>query len=352
MKCHHTNIHYIHPDDSLEIKDSNSFNDYIDIFNDCEYFISYDPLSYLQIISVLCGCICIVYPLEDVNKEDWYKKTALYEYMIENDLKDIAGISYGNTPVEIERARNTVSLLKDQLFQINQWFLEKKVKSFINDIQYWEKNSNSIKNIYIYKQYRKMYDLDTIFYRNFYPELKSRLHNKQQTISHYNNIGVYNGSFACEKQFFDTYPEFNVDFYNEFHSDIKACNMNKFQLMYHYHSQGKNEDRITSKKHFENVYPEFNLDFYNEFHYDLKKCNMNHFELMKHYHLSGKNEGRIVNENQFQNLYPDLDLEFYNEFHPDLKECKFTRPMLMFHYHTYGKNEPHRILNEKYFYQF
>jgi hypothetical protein len=53
MHSYHKNIKYIHPPVSKEIISSYKFEDYINIFNSCEYFISYDPLTYLQIISVL-----------------------------------------------------------------------------------------------------------------------------------------------------------------------------------------------------------------------------------------------------------------------------------------------------------
>jgi hypothetical protein len=89
---YHNNISYIHPNDSFEIKRNHTQINYIEYFNKYKYFISYDPLTFLSIISILCGCISIVYPIENVSKLNWYKKTAVYEYMKSNNITQLYGI--------------------------------------------------------------------------------------------------------------------------------------------------------------------------------------------------------------------------------------------------------------------
>ena len=390
MDCYHKNTKYIHSTNSREITRFHKFEDYIDIFNSCEYFVSYDPLTYLQIISILCGCICINYPIENVSKEDWYKKTAFYEFMIENGLQDIPGIAYGDGEIEIERARKTISLLKEQIIQINKWFLEKKIKSFILDINNWGNNNNLLKNIYtcdkIYENlnsyFQEVYPaFDPEFYSIFYSDLEIYNFNQSKLINHYHNYGKNEGRLFSVNQFYELYPDFNVYFYRIFNPTIN----NPYQLMSHYHNYGKKEEIIISEKQFQELYPEFNLDFYSEFHSDLKSHNFTQHIFMYHYHAYGKKEGRICSMNQFleqfpdfhkkflpefnlnltdlkfqpyqlmsyysndkkeqcidiifknfQELYPDFDVEFYKKFNPDLSH--FNNFQLMYHYHTIGFN--------------
>ena len=118
----------------FEITRDTLSTEYNIIFNKYKYFICFDPLSFLQIISILCGCICIVYPIKNISKQEWYKMTALYEYMIENNIENIYGIAYGNCPDEISFAEKTIHLCKKQIDHINNWFIQKYVNNFINDI--------------------------------------------------------------------------------------------------------------------------------------------------------------------------------------------------------------------------
>jgi hypothetical protein len=79
----------------FEVTRDHSQNDYIEIFGKHEYFISYDPLTFLSIIALLCGCVSIVYPIEGVSKMDYFKMTPFYQYMVEKNCFEIYGLAYG-----------------------------------------------------------------------------------------------------------------------------------------------------------------------------------------------------------------------------------------------------------------
>jgi hypothetical protein len=142
---YHKNIINIHPKDSFEIKRNHTQINYIEYFNKYKYFISYDPLSFLTIISILCGCISIIYPMEKVSKQDWYKKTAVYEYMRTNNITQLYGIAYGNSQEEIEFAEKTIHLVKIQWDDIIKFNLQ-TIEKFRNDINKFEKMNNTINN--------------------------------------------------------------------------------------------------------------------------------------------------------------------------------------------------------------
>lgn len=142
---YHENITNIHPDDSFEIRRNHTQNNYIEYFNKYKYFISYDPLTFLSIISILCGCISIVYPIENVSKSDWYKKTAVYEYMKSKNITQLYGISYGNSQEELEYAEKTIHLVKIQWDDILKFNLQ-TIDKFRNNINNFEKMNNTINN--------------------------------------------------------------------------------------------------------------------------------------------------------------------------------------------------------------
>lgn len=142
---YHKNITNIHPNDSFEIKRNHTQINYIEYFNKYKYFISYDPLTFLSIISILCGCISIVYPVENLSKLDWYKKTAVYEYMRSNKITELYGIAYGNSQEELEYAEKTIHLVKTQWNDILKFNLH-TIEKFRNDINNFEKMNNTINN--------------------------------------------------------------------------------------------------------------------------------------------------------------------------------------------------------------
>jgi hypothetical protein len=144
----HKKISMIHPKDSFEITRNHSQEDYIKIFNNHKYFISYDPLTFLSIIAALCGCISIVYPIDGATKEQWLEMTAIKGFFNEKRINNIYGIAYGYTPDELEYAENTIHLVKEQWDDFKK-YENSLVKNFIYDINHFNEMKNTIKNNYI-----------------------------------------------------------------------------------------------------------------------------------------------------------------------------------------------------------
>ena len=136
----------LHPPDSYNILRALSPNEYISVFNKHKYFVSYDPLTFLVTIAVYCGCVAIVHPIDNMSKEEWYKNTIYSEYT--KTGKPIYGISYGNSPEELEFATSTVHLAKDQWDNEIGLSYKSTVVSFVQDMLNFEKNVNTLQNNY------------------------------------------------------------------------------------------------------------------------------------------------------------------------------------------------------------
>lgn len=72
-----------HGDNAIKV-DGLSHQEMAQVFNDCQYFISYDLYTMYSRYAAMCGCISIVIPESDLTKEQWRPK-------IENRY----GIAYG-----------------------------------------------------------------------------------------------------------------------------------------------------------------------------------------------------------------------------------------------------------------
>ena len=144
---YHSFITFIHPIESFEIIRDHNQDDYIQFFNQYEYFISYDVLTFINIIAAICGCISIVYPIEGVSKYEWLKMTAVWSYLKANNLDNLYGIAYGID--DIEYARETIHLVKNQWDEIHDFSLKKSILPFLDDINNFENLENTIENNYL-----------------------------------------------------------------------------------------------------------------------------------------------------------------------------------------------------------
>ena len=104
--------YFIHPDDSICI-DNFSLNENINIFLECDKFYCYDNVSFLAVISVLCGCQTILnsnYPgFKDIR--EIYKIYSPWMYY---------GMAYNDNLESLEFAKNTKYILIDILKKINK----------------------------------------------------------------------------------------------------------------------------------------------------------------------------------------------------------------------------------------
>jgi hypothetical protein len=143
----HKNIRCIHPNNSYMIS-GESQEQLIQIFNHFEIFISYDPLTFLNIMAALCGCISVVYKIDGLSKEEWIENTCISRYLkLKNET--LYGVAYGYE--EIEYAKQTIHLVKQQWMDFQSFMIEQTVVPFLNDIKNTDnisKLQNTVDNVY------------------------------------------------------------------------------------------------------------------------------------------------------------------------------------------------------------
>jgi hypothetical protein len=123
-----------------------NFNDYLNIFNKCQYFVSYDPLTFMTFIAALCGCIAIVNPCEGMDKKTWLQNTGLWPYLVKNGLDNINGIAYGMD--DVQHAINTRVFLREQLLDFCKFCQLETVNPFIKDIKNFYRQPNTVEAVF------------------------------------------------------------------------------------------------------------------------------------------------------------------------------------------------------------
>ena len=91
----------------------------------------------------MCGCISIIYPINGISKKEWYKTTAVAKYLQDNNINNLYGIAYGNSEEELEYAKITIHLVKNQWDDIISYF-KNDILNYINDI-----NNKNVENLFI-----------------------------------------------------------------------------------------------------------------------------------------------------------------------------------------------------------
>lgn len=144
---HKNGIQILHPPDSVELGHFNNYNELVNFFNGFEYFICYDPCSFLVFLAGLCGCIPILHKVDDISKEQFFtgkgdKNSCFYEYYLNHPYTNYPGIAYGIE--DIEYAKSTIHLLPDFLHKQIEYTNNKSVNRLINDLRNFENNVNTI----------------------------------------------------------------------------------------------------------------------------------------------------------------------------------------------------------------
>jgi len=119
-----------HPADALCIDDFASKGDkeYLkEVFNRYETFICYDDISFIPVQAALCGCVSIVIPRDPDN-------AFLNSYGIADTKRH--GVAYGNTPEQIQWAKDTVHLAHNDLKKQEETTIA-QVQKVINDCYEW-----------------------------------------------------------------------------------------------------------------------------------------------------------------------------------------------------------------------
>ena len=228
----------------FEITRGHNQTEYIEIFNKHEYFISYDPLTFLNIIAIHCGCVSIVFPIEGVSKIEYFKMTPFYQYMVEKNCFEIYGLAYGMSYEEVTYSKNTLHLAKQQMTDIQNWLHDKYVNQFIVDINNWDKNKNVLE-YYKKSMLENINIFDVEFYKSVHNDL-SHMSNKQAT-DHYYFYGINEKRLTSKKHFYEMYPDFDINFYKATYNDLSNYSNN--MLLHHYYFYGESEGRLTIKKY-------------------------------------------------------------------------------------------------------
>jgi hypothetical protein len=147
-KCHyHKSLQYAHPPKSFEIKKEHKLIDCINIFNKREIFICYDPLTFLNIIAALCGCISVIIKVDGISTQvEWLKTTAVGAYVKNNEIDKLYGIAYGIA--EIGWANETKHLVAQQWVDILEYCKSQTILPFLKDIENFENAENTIQKIF------------------------------------------------------------------------------------------------------------------------------------------------------------------------------------------------------------
>jgi hypothetical protein len=121
--------------------------DCINIFNKREIFICYDPLTFLNIIAALCGCISVVIKVDGLpTQADWLKTTAAGAYVRDKGIERLYGIAYGIG--EVGWANQTKHLVAQQWVDILEYCKSQTILPFLKDIEDLENAENTIQKIF------------------------------------------------------------------------------------------------------------------------------------------------------------------------------------------------------------
>lgn len=236
-------VDFFHPRGSFEV--TRSETEYLQIFNQYEYFVSYDPLTFLSIIAALCGCISIIYPIKGVSKQEFYKKLCAHQYLTEMG-EDLYGVAYGNRSDEIEFARNTLHLVKGQWNGFEN-YQKKTVESFLRDIEDWDRQENTIDQCY-YQNHSETaildLQMDCPYYKLFNDDLKHM--NNAQLIQHYQLHGCRENRMINRQSFHEKYREFGVGAYREYNKDLQHF-QTEYDLIQHFWTHGRFEKRVINR---------------------------------------------------------------------------------------------------------
>jgi hypothetical protein len=143
---YHKNLVPFHPEDSVLLEYSN-YGELVEKFNQYEYFICYDPVSFLIFLAGLCGCVPILHKVENVSKEEYFTgradaNSSFYLYYLTHPYTNYPGIAYGME--EKEYAKDTLHLLPDLLNKQIEYTNNYCINNFIQDMRDFSGNKNTV----------------------------------------------------------------------------------------------------------------------------------------------------------------------------------------------------------------
>ena len=126
-----------------------------------------------------------------------------------------------------------MNILKNYMFFNNQYKgLSKNQLMF--QYQKDKKNPSIICSFKEFKEKYPHFDID--FYKNAYDDLKNK--NNKELIQHWIHFGVFNNYISSKYDFYNKYPQFNI---NEYQEKKHLKNKNENEILFHYLNIGKYE---------------------------------------------------------------------------------------------------------------
>jgi hypothetical protein len=107
----------------------------VDVFNTSTHFYTYDPYTALIHFAILCGCQTVIYPIDNIDAENYFKNS-IYTYKDKSYTKNII---YGTSKYNYINGESN-----DYENMCNQYL--STVNNFLNDII--NENTKLISNIY------------------------------------------------------------------------------------------------------------------------------------------------------------------------------------------------------------
>ena len=134
---HHTDgITIMHKEHDMELTRTHTMQQHIHAFRTHEYFVLYDPYSYYAQLAAMLGCIPIIHPLANTTKHEWLLNSGyLAGYMEYYDVEDAYGIAYGWDDSEVQYARQTLHLVREQLWAVKEFANSVTVGRFVRDVK-------------------------------------------------------------------------------------------------------------------------------------------------------------------------------------------------------------------------
>jgi hypothetical protein len=110
----------------IELDFVKSHEEFIQIFNTTKYFVCYDPLCFLVIIALLCGCVVVQDPVDNYSESEWIYASLGVR------MDKFPGIAYGLS--NLDYARNSMHQSHNVCMKlINS--RDDSFNSFVNDIK-------------------------------------------------------------------------------------------------------------------------------------------------------------------------------------------------------------------------
>lgn len=139
-----------HNENDTNITEDLTPEEYIYIFNTHKIFICYDTLTFFTCISLLCGCITIIYDIEGIDKKTWLKNTFFGPYVEKYNIENIYGLAYGISNEELNYAQSTIHLAPELIEKIIEEINNENLNNFINNlnINKFKSLNNTVENIF------------------------------------------------------------------------------------------------------------------------------------------------------------------------------------------------------------